>query len=253
MKLIFLGSGSAFTVGEGNYNSNILLHKDKAHNLLIDCGTDIRFSLFDQGFDYTHINDVYISHLHADHVGGLEWLAFSCHFNNPVLKPRLLISDLLVDDLWEHVLKGGLSSLQNEKANLNTYFNVEVFKNNQPFYWESIIFNPLQVLHTLEHNKITPCFGLFFTINVTKILFTADIQFYPALMMSYYEAADIIFHDCQTKKRKSSAHSQYYQLKTLPLKIKKKMWLYHYNPERKQQPHKDGFKGFVEKGQVFNF
>lgn len=71
MKLIFLGTGSAFTIGASNFHSNMILEDDHKNQLLIDCGSDARFSLHEQGFSHRHITDVYISHLHADHAGVL--------------------------------------------------------------------------------------------------------------------------------------------------------------------------------------
>ncbi|MGL5193292.1 MAG: MBL fold metallo-hydrolase, partial [Chroococcales cyanobacterium] len=70
MKLTFLGSGSAFTVGANNYHSNVLLESDRGTKLLIDCGSDIRFSLHEAGYSHLDITDIYISHLHSDHAGG---------------------------------------------------------------------------------------------------------------------------------------------------------------------------------------
>ena len=90
MKLIFLGTGSAFTIG--NYQSNMLLEDDNGKRLLIDCGSDIRFSLDAVGIRLGEITDVYISHIHADHMGGLEGLAFFTFFNPACEKPNLYIS-----------------------------------------------------------------------------------------------------------------------------------------------------------------
>ena len=80
LKITFLGSGSAFTVDGDNYQSNLLLEKDK-DTLLIDAGGDLRFSLSEQGFSHRDIRNVYISHLHADHIGGMEWLAMNTYFD----------------------------------------------------------------------------------------------------------------------------------------------------------------------------
>ena len=71
--------------------------------MLIDCGSDIKHSLFEQGLSHTDIDAVYISHLHADHVGGLEWLGFSKLFNDKK-KPKLYISPKLQTELWNNVL-----------------------------------------------------------------------------------------------------------------------------------------------------
>ena len=56
MKLVFLGSGSAFTVGHDNYQSNMLMVSKSGKCLLLDCGTDIRFSLNEQGYKHSVID-----------------------------------------------------------------------------------------------------------------------------------------------------------------------------------------------------
>ena len=68
MELRFAGVGSAFTTKEYWQSNMIVSHDGK--NLLIDCGGDIRFSLAELNMSYKDIDAVYISHLHADHIGG---------------------------------------------------------------------------------------------------------------------------------------------------------------------------------------
>jgi ribonuclease BN (tRNA processing enzyme) len=253
MKLIFLGSGSAFTVGDDNYHSNMILTDGKGKNILIDCGSDARLSTYEQGYTHRDITDAYISHLHADHAGGLEWLAFATKFDPACKKPNLYISETLVDDLWNHVLSGGLRSIQSTIANLNTYFNVYPVKKNGSFIWEGINFQLIQTVHIMNGFCIVPSFGLLFHIGHTCILITADTQFFPNQMMAFYQMADIIFHDCETKENASGVHSKYEELCTLDSDIKAKMWLYHYNPGPLPDAVKDGFRGFIKKGQEFAF
>ena len=105
MKLIFTGTGSAFTTGADNYQSNMLLVEGD-QKLLVDCGSDIRHALWDLGLTYRDITNVYVSHLHGDHVGGLEWLAFTRHFDKACTKPTLFIPQVAAEDLWEKVLSG---------------------------------------------------------------------------------------------------------------------------------------------------
>ena len=69
--------------------------------------------------------------------------------------------------------------------------------------------------------------------------------------MDYYKIADIIFHDCETADKKSGVHAHYSDLVLVEKKLKKKMWLYHYNSGVLPNAKADGFLGFVEKGQVF--
>lgn len=247
--ITFLGSGSAFTVGNNNYHSNILVSY-KNSNLLIDCGSDVRFSLHEQGWNYDSIDAVYVSHLHADHAGGLEWLGFNRKFASDKEKPVLYISEKLAKDLWNKVLSGGMSSLMNKKASLDSFFNVHSVDSKNVFYWKGIKFQLVRTIHFHNNKKIAPSYGLFITYNHTKIFITTDTQFTPKRLEKYYVEADIIFQDCDLTN-KYSVHAGYNQLTTLNKSIKAKMWLYHYSCVKKPDAKNDGFCGFVKKGQVF--
>lgn len=255
-QLTFLGSGSAFYIGARpgeNWQSNVLIQAPSGRRLLIDCGTDIRFSLREQGLGAGDIDDVFISHLHGDHVGGLEWLAFSTRFSASQRKPRLWANQMIMKDLWSHSLRGGLGSLEGELATMSTYFEVRAIPNNKGFEWEGVHFRPVQVVHNVDGYKICPAFGLLFDLGETRIFFTADTQFAPSQISRYYQHADLVFHDCETSPFKSGVHAHYEQLKDLSAEVKRKMWLYHYQAGAKNDALLDGFAGWIEKGQRFSF
>lgn len=252
MKLIFIGTGSAFTVGSDNYQSNMLLVEGN-ENLLIDCGADARHALWDLGYTYRDISNVYISHLHGDHVGGLEWLAFTRYFDKRCAKPNMFIPEVLVKDLWDKSLSGSLSSLQNKVAKLRTFFNVKSIKNNSYFTWSKTRFHIFQTIHVISECTIVPSYGLIFKANGLNVFVTTDTQFAPHQIMDFYESADIIFQDCETDKTSSGVHAHFNQLATLDKKIKNKMWLYHYNPGPLPDALKKGFRGFIKRGQCFDF
>lgn len=254
MRLIFLGTASAFVTDTSNYQSNMLLQSDNGEMLLIDCGSDARRSLHALGYHYQDIRNVYISHLHADHSGGLEWLAFSRRFDAKQLsKPNLYVSADIVQTLWKHTLSGGLTSLSDEHATLSSYFVVHSVPEGGHFNWQKIRFHLVKNIHILTDFAEMPSYGLFFHINDQKIFITTDTQFQPEKMHQYYEEADFIFQDCETNKKVSGVHAHYRQLKTLDLTIKNKMWLYHYNSTALPDAKADGFAGFVLPGQTFNF
>ena len=250
MELTFLGSGSAFTMN--NRQSNMLL-KDNEDKLLIDCGTDARHSIQQVGYTHRDITDVYISHLHADHVGGLEWLAFCTYFDPTCNRPNLYINRYLKTDLWNKVLSGGLASIQGNLSDLDTYFNVISCYKNGTFNWNSTKIQTVQTIHVMDGFSLVPSFGLMFPSGDTKIFITADTQFCPEQIRDFYEMADIIFQDCETSPFLSRVHAHYSQLKTLDEKIKNKMWLYHYQDGELPPAEDDGFLGFVKKGQTFYF
>jgi len=253
LEMLFLGSGSAFTVGSSNYHSNVLL-KLNGNSLLIDAGSDLRFSMHELGLSHLDIKNLYISHLHSDHVGGVEWLALSSKFDPGYIgKPNLYTSCNIVNDLWEHSLSGGLRTIQAEKAMLDSFFNIQAIQKGQAFYWENIKFNLVQTVHIVSGYELMPCYGLIFEYKGKTIYFTSDTQCCPTQLEDFYSQADIIFHDCETSPVKSGVHAHYNELVSIPDKLKNKMWLYHYNDGELPDAKKDGFLGFVEKGQLFKF
>ena len=253
MQLIFLGSGSAFTVGGKNYHSNLLLASGKERNLLLDCGSDIRRSAFKQGLVAKDITDVYISHLHADHAGGLEWLGLMRKFDPSCTKARLYVADDIIDDLWNASLAAGMRTIKEINCTLSTYFKTSAVGKTRTFSWLGHKFKLIKTTHFYNDHLLQPCYGLFFSINNMKIFFTSDTTFTPTSFMPYFEQAHVIFHDCETLALKSGVHANYTDLITLNNHIKQKMWLYHYHPGKLPNAKKDGFRGFVKPGQAFDF
>lgn len=251
MKLIFLGVSSALAVGKDTFQSNMLIESESGKKMLIDCGSDIRHSLLAQHFHHTDIHAVYISHLHSDHTGGLEWLGFCKRFINGE-KPTLYISHDQCEKLWNNVLSGGMSSLEDEQATLASYFEVQEIIDNQ-FVWENYSFELVKTEHSISNGACLPCYGLFITCKSQKIFITTDTRFCPKLLQPFYDKADIIFHDCEISGRVSGQHAQYTDLKTLDKKIKQKIWLYDYSDQELPNAKKDGFQGFVVQGQRFSF
>lgn len=251
--MIFLGTGSAFTVGTNNYQSNVLIEHSNGKRLMLDCGTDARHSLHELQYSYRDITDVYLTHLHADHVGGLEWLGFTRKFDESCDRPTVYVSELMAEELWNNTLSGTMRSLEGEVADFSSYFKLVKVPPNESFTWENIDFNLVQTVHIMNGSALAPCHGVFFTLGKTKIYYTADSQFCPHMLETFYQEADLIFHDCETSPTHSNVHAHYTELVNLPPEIKKKMWLYHYNPGPLPDAEDDGFKGFVKKGQTFEF
>ncbi|MDJ0737911.1 MAG: MBL fold metallo-hydrolase [Nostocaceae cyanobacterium] len=250
---MFLGSGSAFTVGADNFQSNMLLINEQNQKLLIDCGTDIRLSLYAVGLSYLDITDIYISHQHSDHIGGLEYIAFSSLFDPRCNKPNLYLSKDIASDLWDRSLSGGLRSIDGDITSLESYFQVNKIENNGHFDWGGLQLNLVKVVHVNNGYFLMPSYGLFFEANGIKVFLSTDTKFCFNYIGEFYERADIIFHDCETSHYQTPVHAGYKELVTLPARIKNKMWLYGYQPGALPDAKQDGFRGFVKRGQTFEF
>lgn len=250
MNIQFLGVGSAFTT-QDYWQSNMIV-SDGNRNLLIDCGGDARFSLKEAGYSHRDITDIYISHLHADHIGGLEWLGFSTYFDQDCERPRLYIVGELLSGLWDS-LKGGMQSIEGSVLTLESYFQVCPLKINDRFRLRehSLRYYPIQTVHVMNGYGIVNSYGLIIKGGDYRAFLTTDTQFCPRQIEKFYQQADIIFQDCETSPFHSRVHAHYDDLKTLSSDIKSKMWLYHYQPNPGQKPTVDGFAGFITKGTCF--
>jgi ribonuclease BN (tRNA processing enzyme) len=271
MKLTFLGSGSYFTTD--NFHSNIIIEKD-GKRLLVDCGSDIKFSLQynivnktddtitlkKTGLTANDIDAVYISHLHGDHVGGLEYLAFASYpwDGKPKEKIKLFCDEKMMEELWETTLKGGLQALDGQTRQLSDYFDIQPISTSNNFMWNGTLFTSVNLLHMNGNKEGLKDFVsnglLFISEKGKKIFITTDAKFSSKGHAALYRWADLIFNDCETlpEEFKSGVHAHYSELKTLNSVTKKKMKLYHYQTGPKPDCIKDGFAGWVQQGEVFD-
>jgi len=253
MKLLFLGAGSGLGADSNNFQSNMLLLTDSGKKLLIDCGTDIRFALARANYAPGDIDAVYISHLHTDHIGGLEWFAFQRKFAMTCEAPQLIIHEHLINLLWSRSLRGGLQTLTEKEATLNDYFRVSTVADEQDFQWEGVHFKLIKTVHIHSNHQLMPSYGLYMAYKGKYFFITTDTQFTPERMTKYYQDATLVFHDCETLKRPSTVHAHFSELATLPPEIKGKFWLYHYNDGQLPDAQAHGFLGFVQCGQIIEF
>lgn len=258
MKMKFLGSGSGLGSPKVNFQSNVAIYSDALDSYLgIDCGTTFQMAIEEAGISVMKFDAFYITHLHADHIGGMEWVGFVRYFSaNPFgsNRPKLFGNTEILDNLWRHSLSGGMESLQGHRNRLSSYYDTYPIHPNGKFQWGGLDFDLVQTVHVVDNRRIKPSFGLMFVMNGKRIFYTGDTQFNPNQIWAYYRQADVIFQDCELMKYPESVHAQYHELCTLPEEFRKKMWLYHYGGATLPDDWEEkGFLGFVKKGQEFEF
>lgn len=243
MKVTTIGCGYAFS--KKNYNQSFLLEEADEHGklrrMIIDYGAKIPMALDNLGIDIHDIDDVYISHAHCDHIGGLEELVLQRYDwkNSPrrwddfihireggrnddfqrdyidrnreyrSYAPRLITNENLMHELWKNSLRGGLETMEGFDASLETYFEPVPLKANVPFFWQGWRCDLIQQIHIMTGSVIKYTFGLLMSKPHHKtIYFTTDAQHCsPRQIEVFYQRADIIFQDCEcdgfdTRERK---------------------------------------------------
>lgn len=247
--ITFLGVGSAFS--KIHYNNNILIDIN-GDKYLLDCGITAPKALHEMNIELKDIKGIIISHIHADHVGGLEEVGFMSKF---VFKKKidLYVPDTLIDDLWNKCLSGGMEDLENGKATIEDYFNIHIIEDITSFLISNLEITPIKTIHVPnnDENKIKSSYS--FLID-NRVFYTADIVFMPNLINAISSEVEIIFHDCQLEKH-SGVHASLEELETLNDDIKKKINIMHYGDNFKNFDNrimKSGMRRVLQ-GQAFEF
>ncbi|CAM3956661.1 MBL fold metallo-hydrolase [Paenibacillus alkaliterrae] len=216
MHIQMVGTGSAFAK---KYDNNNALIETGGFRLLVDCGITLPKALHQMGFSFPELDAVLISHIHGDHVGGLEELAFQMMFKYN-RKPVLYIADTLIEPLWEHTLKGGLT--QETLNKLEDFFVVRPLEANK-----DIALAPglhVKLLQT-KHIQNKPSYSFLFN---QRFFYSADMRFDGGLLQELVEQGiSTIFHDCQLEAP-GVVHASLDELLTLPESVQRKTWLMHY-------------------------
>lgn len=213
MEILFLGTGDAFT--KQYYQTNTLLRFADT-NLLIDCGSTCSTSLYQLGLPLAGIQNVFISHPHADHIGGLEELALQNKyvFNRKI---HLYAAEPLLQDLWSYSLRGGLEYSNDDSVTLDYYFHLHPVSDS--FVIGDVRF---QIVPTM-HVRGMQSYGLHFN----RTFYTDDTIFNPSQLYQMAANSDLIIHDCTFKE--NPVHTYYESLLSLPLELRQKIYLIHYN------------------------
>lgn len=262
LQFFFAGTGGAFN--KTHFQNNLIVIKGKDH-VLIDCGSLCPYALKTFNTNLTEIRAFLPTHSHSDHIGGLEEVAF-LNFYITKQKPEMVITDQYKKILWEDSLKGALSYGEEKNPGVlftfDDYFSqirpVELKGTPRPVYEANVGSINLKLIRT----RHVQCPGadwdnIFYSVGVlidNRVFFSGDTKFDPSLL-NWVEKTftpEWIFHECIFAK--SSVHSSYEELSTLPLELKKKMLLCHYSENyRDFSPKKDGFAGFAERGLYYTF
>ncbi|MEZ4294632.1 MAG: MBL fold metallo-hydrolase [Polyangiaceae bacterium] len=214
--------GDAFT---SRYFNACLLVEADGTRVLIDAPPALARALGDLGerggerVGLDDIDHVIITHLHGDHVGGLEQLLFWRRFVTQRKAALYAIPEVLAG-LWETRLKGGMEVLMNERFEAST-LTLDDYADVLPLGPGGTAIGPLLVdtRRTLHH---IPTSALRLRGRSGTFAYSADTAFDPGLV-SWLAEADMFFHETNY-----GIHTPLDSLVGLPEATRRKMRLIHY-------------------------
>jgi ribonuclease BN (tRNA processing enzyme) len=222
-EVVVLGVGDTFS--EQHCSTAMLLICD-GFQLAIDCPDQYRGVLREaaqvsgRALSLSEIDHVLITHVHGDHMNGLEGVAYFKHFVDR-RRLRLITAPEVREHIWDQRLRASMSTLwdgvQYRQLGFDDYFE------HLPLSWtESIRVGPFDIRarRTIHH---VPTSALLVECAGRTLGYSADTAFDPDLI-SFLSAADLIIHETNF----GPAHTPYSSLAALPAELRSKMRLVHY-------------------------
>ena len=249
MTLRFLGAGGAFSRRYGTTCSLVTL--PSGDRWLIDCGRQAPDQLWDAGLDWHKISGQIVTHVHGDHVFGLEDFAFMRYYYtqdgiDAVMlggpRPQFVAHSAVRAEVWES-LAASLRYLKIDgdpcAGRLESYFDII-----EPVSWEEPGENPWRHSETFEHGEIQltaresehvpgkPSCSLEVEVGEGKIAWwSGDCTVDADFLVAIEPRTTIFFHDCTFSDYPGQVHGAFSLLKQLPEAVRNKMVLMHHEDD----------------------
>lgn len=275
MLLSVLGSGAAFSRRYGTTCSVLTL--PSGERWLIDCGRQAPEQLADAGLGWHHIAGQLVTHVHGDHVYGVEEFAFVRYYiggdgTEPVLKggprPRLVAHSAVLAELWE-VLGPSLRYRSNESGepvpgHLEDYFDVLSPAGVEPprrAAWNHAeVFRSADlqlVARETRHVHGKPSTSLELALpggNGRCAWWSGDSVVDAELLMRLLPRTTIFFHDCTFTEFPGQVHGLFSDFEKLDAELRRKVVLMHHEDDIERYRARAEALGFrlAMPGDVFN-
>jgi len=232
LSVLPLGVGNAFTTR--SFHTSLVVMVD-ATRVLVDCPSPLGRMLREAGeganlpLSCSSLEHVILTHLHADHICGLEEFLYTRRYvENCEDRPHLYTLPENIGPLWDRRLALTFGdTFQAEKAGttLADLFHIHPITIGQPCAIGGISFEFRLTGHSI------PTVGFLASHGGASFGYSGDATYDPELI-AFLESADLIFHEGGD----GPAHTPFEALAALPSEFRRRLKVVHLPDEALAQP-----------------
>ena len=198
MHLQFVGCGDAFGSG-GRFNTCFHL-VGRETNALIDCGATSLVSMNRFAIDRNAIDIIFLTHFHADHVGGVPFFILEANFVLKRDRPLTIAGPPGLKSRYAEIVETGFPGAKTLDLRFPlTLKELEIGKRQQV---GALQVTPFPVLHDV---RAGPCLGYRFEVEGKVIAFSGDSEWTDTLIDIGREA-DLFICEAYTRDKPLPTH-----------------------------------------------
>lgn len=251
--LEFLGTGSAFTP---RFGTTCALLRAGGWHWLIDCGRQAPEQLRSAGLDWHQLDGQLVTHVHGDHVYGLEEFSMvrfyrSAGDRRAVVaggsRPWLIAHSAVREELWE--VLGPTLRYQTDAAGharrgvLSDYFDLvqphSVEAPDAGKSWnhaETFVSGDLQVVaRETRHVTGKPCCSLELRVGAgsraARAWWSGDTVANAQQLAHLAQGASVLFHDCTWRSFPGQVHTPFSALAEMAPAVRRRIVLTHHDDD----------------------
>ncbi|MBR5445084.1 MAG: ribonuclease Z [Clostridia bacterium] len=162
MKIRFLGT-SYGAPAPGRHQQSLLLETESGRDYLVDAGAPVLDILAGEGYDFSRLKAIFITHLHGDHMNGLaDILNLAAYFG---IRCGIYLSEQRGIDAFEIYCR---MQTPGWTGTLTPFFRIE----EGAFYDDGV----LKVRSVQTAHMKAPCFGFLLEADASSVYVTGDLS-----------------------------------------------------------------------------
>jgi ribonuclease BN (tRNA processing enzyme) len=206
MRLKVLGSGDAFGSG-GRFNTCFLVEGAEA-SFLIDCGASAMISIRRFGVDPNRIGAIFLSHLHADHFGGVPFFILDAQYVSRRREPLVLVGPKGLMPRLMTFMEAGFPGSSTVERN----FRLETIEIEPGERTPVEAVGAAVTGFLVKHPSGAPSMGLRFECEDKALAYTGDTEWVDAIV-DIGRGADILLAEASYYERKVPYHLDFSTLR----------------------------------------